>query len=277
MKHFILLAALLCAALTSPCLLVAQNLKAEMQAIVDEYTAIQKRGDAVAKAVLYADTIVYINVTEGTTIVRTNAETQARNVKYFSEYTEMPSITLGAVEMLPDGRARMSGQFTGIITKKATGAQKNYSATFEHTLIKKDGRWKFCQIRTAQTMESIEEDLRAFAKQYQDAFNKEDYATLQTYWTNDAVRVAKNGSTTTGAEAIGALLAKQFENENATLTSTVTLISWSDAEYAYVLKSTFQLTGVNTKGEKIDIAGTGTRIMRKESGVWRIAKLVLTD
>jgi ketosteroid isomerase-like protein len=276
MKKMIFFVALLSAALTSPCLM-AQDLKAEMQAVVDEYTAAQKRSDAVASAALHADSFATVNVIEGKTTMRMKAEQLTRMTKYFSEYTQIPDITLGTVELLPDGRARMTGKYTSIETQKATGEQRTFSGTFDNLLKKVNGRWVFCQTKLTPSMQTIELSLADFSKKYEDAYNKEDHATLQTYWTADAVRVYKDGSTITSAAAIGAHHAKTFENQDVVLTTTVTSVSRGDDEHAYIQKGTFQVTGVNTKGEKIDISGSFTRTMVQVNGAWKIAKTVLAD
>jgi ketosteroid isomerase-like protein len=96
-------------------------------------------------------------------------------------------------------------------------------------------------------------------------------------YTTDATRVAKDGSSTVGAAAIGAYWAAQFKAADATLALTPTLVSWSDANHAYIAKGTYQVTGVTTKGDKINVSGTYSNIMLKENEVWKIAKSVLVD
>ncbi|MEY3241998.1 MAG: hypothetical protein RIR11_3437 [Bacteroidota bacterium] len=130
---------------------------------------------------------------------------------------------------------------------------------------------------SALQAQDVDKELAAFTQQFQDTYNKEDHATLQTMYTTDATRVAKDGSSTVGAAAIGAYWAAQFKAADATLALTPTLVSWSDANHAYIAKGTYQVTGVTTKGDKINVSGTYSNIMLKENEVWKIAKSVLVD
>ena len=125
--------------------------------------------------------------------------------------------------------------------------------------------------------QDVDKELAAFAQLFQDTYNKEDHATLQTFYTADATRVAKDGTSITGAANIGAFWAAQFKDADLTLSLTQTLVSWSDANHAYVTKGTYQVTGATVKGDKINLSGTYSNIMLQQNGAWKIAHSALND
>lgn len=125
--------------------------------------------------------------------------------------------------------------------------------------------------------QDVDQELAAFSKQFEAAFNKEDHVTLQSFYTTDAIRVAKDGTSITGAEAIGAFLAEQFKGADLTLTLTQTLVSWSDANHAYITKGAYQAKGVNVQGAPMAFSGTYSNIMLKENGAWKISRSHLSE
>jgi ketosteroid isomerase-like protein len=132
-------------------------------------------------------------------------------------------------------------------------------------------------LATAAQAQDVDKALAAFTQQFQDAYNKEDHATLQTLYTADAVRVDREGNSITGAEQIGAFWAAQFEGADVTLSLAQTLVSWSDANHAYLAKGTYRVIGKTAKGDKLDFSGTYTNIMLQQDGAWKIAKSVLSE
>lgn len=130
---------------------------------------------------------------------------------------------------------------------------------------------------TSLNAQDVDKEMAAFAQQFQDAYNKEDHATLKTFYTADAVRVAKDGTSITGAEAIGAFWAEQFKGADATLTLKQSSVVWKDASHAYVATGTYHVTGVTVKGDKINLSGTYTNTMLKENGAWKMTKSVLSE
>ncbi len=130
---------------------------------------------------------------------------------------------------------------------------------------------------TSLNAQDVDKEMEAFAKGFQDAYNKEDHVTLKTFYTADAVRVAKDGTSITGAEAIGAFWAEQFKGSDATLTLEQTSVVWKDVLHAYVASGTYHVAGVTVKGDKINLSGTYTNTMLKENGAWKMAKSVLSE
>jgi len=129
----------------------------------------------------------------------------------------------------------------------------------------------------ALNAQDVDKEMAAFAQQFQDAYNKEDHATLKTFYTADAKRVAKDGSTITGAEAIGAFWEAQFKGADATLVLTLQGVVWKDNVHAYVASGTYHVTGVSAKGDKIDISGKYANTMLKVDGAWKISESVLAE
>ncbi|MCC6461370.1 MAG: nuclear transport factor 2 family protein [Saprospiraceae bacterium] len=125
--------------------------------------------------------------------------------------------------------------------------------------------------------QDVDKELAAFAQQFQDAYNKEDAAALQAFYTDDAVRVAKDGSSISGAANIGAFWAAQFQGADATLTLTQSLVSWSDANHAYIAKGTYQVTGTTAKGDAFSLSGGYSNIMLQQNGAWKISHSALIE
>lgn len=130
---------------------------------------------------------------------------------------------------------------------------------------------------TALNAQDIDKEMASFAQQFQDAYNKEDHASLKNFYTADATRVAADGSTITGAEAIGAFWEAQFKGADATLALKQTSVVWKDVSHAYVTSGTYHVSGVNAKGDKFEISGSYTNTMLKENGVWKMSKSVLSE
>ena len=129
----------------------------------------------------------------------------------------------------------------------------------------------------ALNAQDVDKEMATFAQQFQDAYNKEDHATLKTFYTADAVRVAQDGTSITGAEAIGALWEAQFKGADAALVLQQLSVGWSDFNHAYIAKGTYHVTGVSAKGDKIDISGKYANIMLQVNGAWKISKSVLEN
>ena len=129
----------------------------------------------------------------------------------------------------------------------------------------------FCAAFTQYVQaQDVDQELATFTQQVQSAYNKEDFAALQSFYTSDATLVTREGASISGAEAIGAFWAEQFKEDDLTLTLTQTLVSWSDANYGYLAKGVYQANGSSAKGEAITISGTYGNVMLKQNGAWKI-------
>ena len=131
-----------------------------------------------------------------------------------------------------------------------------------------------CITTTAATFgQDADKELHAFAQNYQDAYNKEDHATLKTFYTDDAQRIAKD--TITGSEAIAAQLARQFAASDATIQITQESVSWSDFHYTMIASGTYTVKGTDAAGKAIDFSGKFSNFMLKKDGVWKISRSIL--
>ena len=117
--------------------------------------------------------------------------------------------------------------------------------------------------------QDTDKELLAFAQKYQEAYNKEDHATLKTFYTTDARRIAQD--TIVGAEAIRTQLEAQFKSADATIQIVQEKVSWSDFNHAFVSSGTYHLKGKNTAGKAIDFVGKFSNVMLKQNGIWKIS------
>lgn len=127
----------------------------------------------------------------------------------------------------------------------------------------------------ALNAQDVDKEMTAFAQQYQDAYNREDHATLKTFYTDDAVRVAEDGTSISGAEAIRAFSEAQFKGADVALVLQQQSVGWSDFNHAYIAKGTYHVKGLSAKGDNIDISGKYSNIMLQVNGAWKIAKSML--
>lgn len=131
-----------------------------------------------------------------------------------------------------------------------------------------------CLTTTAKTFgQDVDKEMQEFAQKYQDAYNKEDHATLKTLYTADAKRIAQD--TISGAEAIAAQLARQFAAADATLQITQKSTSWSDFHHTIIASGTYSVKGKDAAGKVIDFSGQFSNFMLKENGVWKISNSTL--
>lgn len=144
MKNLLLIAALLCAALSTR----AQDATAEMLALGNAWKAAYEQGDAAAVAAYYAENVTYVKAEDGSTSTRTRAAVEAslkKNFETMSGTIEFAPNCVGT--LLPDGKARFTGDFTQTMTDKTTGKAEVFNGTFDHQAVKENGQWKLCQVK----------------------------------------------------------------------------------------------------------------------------------
>ncbi|MEO8111076.1 MAG: nuclear transport factor 2 family protein [Ginsengibacter sp.] len=113
-------------------------------------------------------------------------------------------------------------------------------------------------------------DMETLAKNYEDAYIKKDAKAIKEFYTNDAVRVNTDGTTTNGSEAISAEAADFFANNNPTIKITVSDVTESNG--------TLTATGTYAGSTgSTDFSGNYTNTCVKENGQWKISKSVLTE
>lgn len=124
--------------------------------------------------------------------------------------------------------------------------------------------------------QNTKKEMDKIAKDFEKAYNKKDAKMLQQYYTNDAVRINADGTTTNGNEAIEESLANDFKTNNAKIKITVAK-AVTESDVSVSTTGTYHVTGTNMKGEKIDVGGNFTNTAVKENGHWKISKSVLTN
>lgn len=133
----------------------------------------------------------------------------------------------------------------------------------------------FCNSLLAQSVND-EYELRAFARDFMAAYNRQDVDALQAMYTADAVSI--NGETQlTGAESIAKSFVETFIKNEVTLLVRQTRVSWSDAQHAWVVMGTFESFG-NTLVYDIPFQNKASfsNTMLKENGSWKIDRSVLS-
>jgi ketosteroid isomerase-like protein len=124
--------------------------------------------------------------------------------------------------------------------------------------------------------QDVDNEMAVFVQQFQEAYNRKDHTTLQTLYTDYAVRLAKDGTKIPDTASVGGpFVPAPFNDADVTLVLTLTRISWSNASHTYIIKGTYRAKGVNARGRKIKFSGAYTHTMIKENGRWKIAKSVL--
>jgi uncharacterized protein (TIGR02246 family) len=118
-------------------------------------------------------------------------------------------------------------------------------------------------------------ELAALAKKFQAAYNSKDDKALKMMYTADAVRVATDGTTLNGNDAISADFAKTFADNTVTIEIKQDKAT-SQADGSAIATGTYHVTGTSKAGEKIDIKGAFTNTNVKVKGHWKVAKSVLT-
>ena len=120
-----------------------------------------------------------------------------------------------------------------------------------------------------------ENDMWDFARNFMNAYNQGDHEALRGMYLDDAVRIDAEGREIKGADNIAAYFADQFVKNNATLFMRQLGVNWSDREYTWVAKGTYEVNGkANVYDIPIHFTVGYTNAMIKEDGQWKIAKSV---
>jgi ketosteroid isomerase-like protein len=123
--------------------------------------------------------------------------------------------------------------------------------------------------------QNAEKDMLAFAKKFQDTYNKKDDKGLKMMYTDDALRVNADGQSITGNAAISEEFAKIFADNELTIVIKQGKVV-TNADGSLTSTGTYQATGTSKAGEKLEIAGNYNNTVIKINGHWKIAKSVLT-
>ena len=134
-------------------------------------------------------------------------------------------------------------------------------------------------IGTLQAQSATDEQaMRAFARDFMAAYNRQDVTALQAMYTTDAVSISPEGTTTNGADRIAQLFTDRFIRNDATLLVRQIGMTWSDAQQALVATGTYESYGVTYVYDIPIRQKTAYRnTMVQENGQWKIARSWVTD
>ncbi len=120
--------------------------------------------------------------------------------------------------------------------------------------------------------------MRAFARDFMAAYNRQDETALQAMYTTDAVSISPEGTSTNGADRIAQLFADQFIKNDVTLLVRQVGMTWSDAQQSWVAIGTYESYGVTYVYDIPIRKKTAYRnTMVQENGQWKIARSVVTE
>ena len=128
----------------------------------------------------------------------------------------------------------------------------------------------------AQT-DSDEAEIQAFAQKFMAAYNQQDVDALRKMYMDDAVRVDTEGKEIIGADNIAAYFEDRFIHNNVTVDIKQKVLTWSDAQHAFVASGTYEVKGKTIVYDiEIHDKGKYANTMIKQNGEWKIAKSILT-
>jgi ketosteroid isomerase-like protein len=117
-------------------------------------------------------------------------------------------------------------------------------------------------------------EIAVFAKKFQALYNAKDDKALKMMYTEDAVRVAQDGTTLTGNEAISAEFAKSFADIKPTIDIKQDKVT-TQADGSAVATGTYHVKGTTAAGDSIDVTGGYTNTLVKIKGHWKLSRSVL--
>ncbi|MCB0598410.1 MAG: ester cyclase [Lewinellaceae bacterium] len=133
-----------------------------------------------------------------------------------------------------------------------------------------------CSILLQAQSPADEAAMQAFARNFMNAYNQQDHEAIRKMYLDDAVRIDQDGKEIKGADNIAAYFADQFRQNNATVFIRQLSVGWSDREYTWVAKGTYEVNGkTHVYDIPIHVTGGYANAMIKEDGEWKIAKSML--
>ena len=247
----------------------AQGLNPEAVAFTKTYQDAYNKGDRPKLMTLFADNVGWVNP-DASVKTYPIAEVEADFVRDFGEtagsYMEFAVVS---TEAQPDGTMKIGTTVSGYDFLRKTNAKLNPTAgTYEMLIGKVGGQWKISQVKW--NMNTVGLEMRDLMKRFQDAYNREDAATLRTMFTADAVRTATDGTTTKGA-AIVDFYTQGFAD--ADVTNVVSLVNVSPQfDGSVIFTGTYHLTGRSVKGDRIVREGAYSNTAVKENGQWKLSR-----
>jgi len=140
----LLFAALLFAATSAQ----GQDLTQEVTAMAKGWQDAYNRADQATLATLYTNEVIFVDPADGTSSTATKEQIVAGFERDFSASDLQMEIKVMKVTALPDGKATVSGTFSGNGNNKKTGEKIAWSASYENIVVKEGGQWKLSQMKT---------------------------------------------------------------------------------------------------------------------------------
>ncbi|GAB3907074.1 hypothetical protein GCM10028803_40500 [Larkinella knui] len=253
---------------------LAQGLDPEAVAFVKTYQTAYNKGDRPTLMTLFADNVGWVNP-DGSVTPGSKADVEADYVRDFGETAgSYMDFTVVSTEAQPDGKVKIGTTVSGYDFVRKTGAKLNPTAgTYEMLIGKVGGQWKISQVKWAMNQVALE--LRNLTKQFQDAYNREDIATLKTLHTNDVVRTHSDGTKQTGIGQVAELLAKNFADADVNSAILMTDVR-PQFDGSAIFTGTFHQNGRAVNGKRVTVDGAYTNTAVKENGAWKISRIVVS-
>jgi ketosteroid isomerase-like protein/quinol monooxygenase YgiN len=252
---------------------VAQGLNPEAVAFAKTYQDAYNKGDRPKLMTLFADNVGWVNP-DGSVRPNTKADMDADFVRDFSETAgSYMDFAVANTEAQPDGSMKIGTTVSGYDFLRKTSAKLNpTSGTYEILIGKVGGQWKISQVKW--NMNTVGIEVRELVKQFQNAYNREDVATLKTLLANNVVRTA-GGATQTGIGEVSELFAKSFAD--ADVNSAILMANVvPQFDGSAIITGTYHLNGRAVKGNRVTVDGAYTNTAVKENGAWKISRMTLT-
>ena len=252
----------------------AQPLNPEAVAFTKTYQEAYNKGDRPKLMTLFADNVGWANP-DGSVKTYPKAEVEADFVRDYGEtagsYMEFAVVS---TEAQPDGTLKVGTTVSGYDFVRKTNAKLNPTAgTYEMLIGKEGGQWKISQVKWAMDVVGLE--IRALTKAFQNAYNREDIATLKTLHTSDIVRTQSDGTKQSGIGQVAELLAKSFADADVNSAILMTDVK-PQFDGSVIFTGTFHQNGRAVNGKRVTVDGAYTNTAIKENGAWKISRIVVS-
>lgn len=252
----------------------AQGLNPEAVVFAKTYQDAYNKGDRPKLMTLFADNVGWVNP-DGSVQPGTKADVDADYVRDFGETAgSYMEFTVVSTEVQADGKMKIGTTVSGYDFLRKTNAKLNPTAGIYEMLIGKEGgQWKISQVKW--NMNTVALEIRNLTKQFQDAYNREDVATLKTLHTSDVVRTQSDGTKQTGIGQVAELLAKNFADADVNSTILMTDVR-PQFDGSAIFTGTFHQNGRAVNGKRVTVDGAYTNTAIKENGAWKISRIVVS-
>ena len=252
----------------------AQSLNPEAVAFAKTYQEAYNKGDRPKLMTLFADNVGWVNP-DASVKTYPKAEVEADFVRDFGETAgSYMDFTVVSTEVQSDGKMKIGTTVSGYDFVRKTNAKINPTAgTYDMLIGKESGQWKISQVKW--DMNTVALEIRALTKAFQDAYNREDIATLKTLHTNDIVRTGSDGTTQTGIGQVAEMLTKNFADADVNSAILMTDVK-PQFDGSVIFTGTFHQNGRAVKGNRVKVDGAYTNTAIKENGAWKISRIAVS-